>query len=710
MRTEKRLAGGFALALAASVSSFAAITGQWDFNNATTPLNGSVGEPITYLDGPGGATEGQTQFGTTQTFGIPAINGTSATVMKFGTNGFSKGYAVPHGIAENGGGVNVNHWSIIMDVLFPASSSGKWRALLQTYVDNPENDDAELYIDESNGVGINSSYHGNVAGDTWVRLAFVAEGNAENQSLVLRKYINGIKVGENTGTLDGRFALTPSSTAVLFTDGYATDIYTQPGYINSLQIHDEALSDAYIAALGSPTAAGITTQVQTKPFVTSLSPAAGTGASPAKAFSATIENGVTRLNTNSVRLSLNDTAVTPVINTNATGATISYNESGLFAPLSTNVWQLIFADNAATPNFSTNTVQIVVNNYATMTLPQPLYFEDFETTAEGSLPTGWTNLSFTEITRDEEDLTDLSSASFARWIVIDSDRFQGSFTTYSEPANPTEWEEDYQRVLNYTPSYVINGELVTELAEGKFVFGNSGYRNGASQVLDLYSPDFNLAGKTNVYLVFNSIWEQNQDSLAGVEYSTDEGQTWKPVVYYLDRGDVIRTNGVIDVTTTLTTNYNDVARYFDADGVEQGGFFGAFVKAPIDESLAAHISGRIDDNTFDSKRVEMFRLPAADNQANVRFRFFHAGTDSWYFGVDNFGLYSIELEPAGPTLTATRNGETLTISWTGATGGRLQRTTSLSSLNWQDVSVPAGATSVNEPITGTMAFYRWVQP
>ena len=58
-------------------------------------------------------------------------------------------------------------------------------------------------------------------------------------------------------------------------------------------------------------------------------------------------------------------------------------------------------------------------------------------------------------------------------------------------------------------------------------------------------------------------------------------------------------------------------------------------------TLGSYISARNDDNPVESKRVEIFRLPAADNQPKIRLRFAHAGTDSWYFGVDNVGLYSI---------------------------------------------------------------------
>jgi hypothetical protein len=687
------------LALTAS----AAITGHWDFDNTATPFEPDIGAPIQYLD-PNSDTPAQTQVNTTTAFGIPNINGAAATVMKFGTNGFARGYLAPHGIAAaNGpeGSSMVNKWTVIMDVLFPASSSGQWRALVQTDPTNPVSDDAEAYLNESNALGL-GSYGGNVPANTWVRLAVVGDLAADPAPGQVRFYINGNRVGQITGTADARFALLPASSLALFTDGYETDVYTQPGYINSLQIHNEALSDAYLAALGSPAASGIATNVQQTPFARNISPS-GVGASPEKNFFAIIENALTKLNTNSIRLTLNGQQITPSLSVSGEQTTVAVTNTALFPPGSTNTWVLIFSDNATPAAFITNTVQFVVANYQSIDLPQPLYFEDFESTPEGSLPAGWTNLSFTEITNPDEDLGNLDSATYARWTVVDSDRFLGSFVTYSNPDNPDDWETDYQRVLNYSPNYVVANRLVKEFASGKFAFGNSGYRNGASQVLDLYTPDFNLTGHTNVHLAFNSIWEQNQDSIAGVEYSTDQGATWKPVIYMIDRNDLITNNAALDAIATLNEEHGDVARYTDNEGIEHGGTYGAFIKAPINQSLAPFISGRIDDDSRDSKRIELFRLPGADNQANVRFRFFHAGTDSWYFGIDNFGLYNPVTIIDDFGVHIARSGDNITITW--AMMGRLEKATSLTNPDWQTVTTTAPS-SHTEPASGAAAFYR----
>src|SRR5687768_5046633 len=114
--------------------------------------------------------------------------------MKFGTNGVSRGYLVPVKFVANGGGANVNKWTIIMDLSFPAGSAGKRRALVQTDPANPAGDDAEFYINESNALGTADNFRGNIPADTWVRLAFVADLSANPG--VVKTFINGVKAGE----------------------------------------------------------------------------------------------------------------------------------------------------------------------------------------------------------------------------------------------------------------------------------------------------------------------------------------------------------------------------------------------------------------------------------------------------------------------------------------------------------------------------------
>ena len=129
---------------------------------------------------------------------------------------------------------------------------------------------------------------------------------------------------------------------------------------------------------------------------------------------------------------------------------------------------------------------------ASITLPLPIHFENFNATAEGGLPAGWDQTNYSTRPESFFDLRDLASASYAGWVVVDRNRFTSNFLGYTSHT-PT----DYSRVLSYNPANSVNGQLVTNLADGRFVFANSGYREG-NQVQYLWSPDFDLSGKTNI--------------------------------------------------------------------------------------------------------------------------------------------------------------------------------------------------------------------
>ncbi len=123
--------------------------------------------------------------------------------------------------------------------------------------------------------------------------------------------------------------------------------------------------------------------------------------------------------------------------------------------------------------------------------------------------------------------------------------------------------------------------------------------------------------------------------------------------------------------------------------------------------LAPYISRRVDDDPIESKRVEILPLPLAANQPTVRLRFAHAGTDSWYWGVDEVGLYSL---PSLKINSIVRSGSNVILSWAGELNTKLQKTTSLTSANWQDVNGTTGASSATNAITGASGFYRLVRP
>jgi len=264
----------------------------------------------------------------------------------------------------------------------------------------------------------------------------------------------------------------------------------------------------------------------------------------------------------------------------------------------------------------------------------PFVLETFDAVPEGELPAGWTANHHTDVDLAGQDLNEPRSDSYLGWLSLSRQRVL-------EIGAAGKWSAE--RRLRIAPNQYQGNVLLTNLVEGRFLYAESDIRFG-NQVQYLFSPDFDLTGKANVYLSYRSIYEQNQDSIGSVEYSIDGGSTWLPVVYMIDGQDVVRgLDGSIDASATLGRTYPDVAHYTDAvTGSAVGGNYGAFigVKPEHWSTLAPYISSRVNDDPVESKRLETFRLPAADGQARVRFRFGQAGTTSWYFGIDNFALYA----------------------------------------------------------------------
>lgn len=214
------------------------VLGQWEFDG---DLSAATGQEIEYL----GDTEELTEFT------MREINGEEAQVMRFPAATPEQGYEVFHGAPPNGGGTRVNHYTLIMDVMYPTGSE-TWRALFRN--SDLSEPDAEMFISPWGAIGINVQYdppEGVIRSEVWhrVALAFDLTNN------IVAKYVDGRLIAEQTLDAggDGRWALEESFQ--LFTDDNSE---TAPGYINSLQFRDYTMSADEIAALGSASAAGIT--------------------------------------------------------------------------------------------------------------------------------------------------------------------------------------------------------------------------------------------------------------------------------------------------------------------------------------------------------------------------------------------------------------------------------------------------------------------
>jgi hypothetical protein len=223
------------------------VTGQWDFNQGD--LRATIGTPLQFV----GGIEGFTTFENAQ------IGGATAKVMHFPGAEPGQGYLMFHGAKPNGGGTNVNEYTLIMDLMWPGDSDGTFRALFNVNtndVDDPNDitsdKDAAMFVNPDNAIGIQNDYIGTMNPNTWYRLGLAFDLT----NGIVTKYLNGTNIGSQflgANLIDSpQFSLGPA--LLLFADN---SFETAPGLVNSVQFRDRVLTDAEMLALGSPSAGGI---------------------------------------------------------------------------------------------------------------------------------------------------------------------------------------------------------------------------------------------------------------------------------------------------------------------------------------------------------------------------------------------------------------------------------------------------------------------
>jgi hypothetical protein len=509
----------------------------------------------------------------------------------------------------------------------------------------------------------------------WIGIYRAGE-NPGSDSPTLRLYLDGTEEGEEGWTEGG----------VTFFSG-----------VRQAGVYEAHLFRNDTTEILASTSFEVTPGVEIPPVLGPVSPADGTSNLPPRLeFSAVFTNGTSLIVPGSVTLSLNGTRVPVVPTAVSNQLVVGYQDPNL-ALAGAHTWVLTARDDATPPNTFEAVSTVTVASYRDLRIPVPIYFLDFDSVPEGSLPPGWSHDSYSTPLTSGENFQALSSASYSRWTSVRASRFADLFSIYGESDNLI---GDYIRVLSVNLFNVINGAVYDEpLPRGNFLFANSGFQNNmGSQVLYLTTSDFDLTGQAGVHLSFKSIWEQNENSIAAIEYSIDRGISWLPVAYYLDPADIVvvpdATSGgfSVDAMATFNRRHNDVAVYADASGVQVGGAYGDYISAPISSALGPHLFSRMDDDPVDSKRIELFELPQADDQPAVRFRFTHAGRDSWYFGIDDFGLYPIPSVPGGaPRVSVARTVDGILLSWPAdADGFTLETASSLGSSNWAPVSGVTG--------------------
>jgi hypothetical protein len=115
-----------------------------------------------------------------------------------------------------------------------------------------------LFIDDTNGslghYGYYEGTEGSCPADQWIRIAVTVD-NVTNE---FKKYVNGVwKATQDAGpelALYTRVSEVGKDSLLMFCDNSNE---TKAGYVNSIQFRDYVMTEAEVAALGGPTAAGI---------------------------------------------------------------------------------------------------------------------------------------------------------------------------------------------------------------------------------------------------------------------------------------------------------------------------------------------------------------------------------------------------------------------------------------------------------------------
>ncbi|HTD85815.1 MAG TPA: hypothetical protein VK850_04500, partial [Candidatus Binatia bacterium] len=228
---------------------------EWNFANGD--LAPALGNGVlSYADG--ASTSNSTSFGVSDGSTVPHIGGYPTRYMRVpGFASAASGYHVTlTDTGPNGGGVYINQFTVIFDMLVPAPLGRT--ALFNT---NPQNaNDADFYVETNGRVGtsgIGYSTPGVIASNAWHRIAFVADLAAGTVAY----YVNGNSVFNGASALDGRYSLYSAvdggPDVLLFNEGDTSGVYTHVVYLSSFAFTDRAITAAEIQSLGGVNDLGI---------------------------------------------------------------------------------------------------------------------------------------------------------------------------------------------------------------------------------------------------------------------------------------------------------------------------------------------------------------------------------------------------------------------------------------------------------------------
>lgn len=207
--------------------------GLWYFDNAKFLKTAIVGSPLRYMP--------------PATFPVSHKLVSSQGGVMIPKGGF---LIVDHGLRNNGGGKEVNQYSIVMDINLPGI--GRNYGLYNTSATNAEGNPAEAFIDTNDRIGQGSYSQFKFKAGQWYRVAIAVDIAANER----RYYVDGALVlTQQAGDLDGRHSIgavggesTPLFTLLADGKGDREDIL-----LKSVALYSYAISAEKIVKLGKAT-------------------------------------------------------------------------------------------------------------------------------------------------------------------------------------------------------------------------------------------------------------------------------------------------------------------------------------------------------------------------------------------------------------------------------------------------------------------------
>jgi hypothetical protein len=209
------------------------LVGKWTFDNPSNLDSASTGSNLTLAGIVNDTNQNDLTAGTQEAIAGPSPENGAVRL------GVRSHYNVIHGIAPNGGGTEINQYTMEFDFRIP--KLGVWYPLFQT--DRYNANDAELYINPTGQIGIMAVGYtpAIVTPGKWYRLTV-----SVNNGTWLRYYLDGNLIYEGTPqAIDGRFSL--DQMVLLFAD---TDLGDDQIDVAEVNMWDYPLTSPEVAALG----------------------------------------------------------------------------------------------------------------------------------------------------------------------------------------------------------------------------------------------------------------------------------------------------------------------------------------------------------------------------------------------------------------------------------------------------------------------------